>query len=393
MVFAEALANSDLKSLRLESTTDFQSRVWSRIELAEMGDLSLEQIEQARPVILETVFKGPLTEVTVNQGSTPLTYVLRDQNGRLLVDDVLVPALDRPNSLKMNLEVQIPLGNFARGLRTGDMRLVRDHASRNFNKLVFQSMNRLPKIQSDPAPFLTQPLHGVQLQPERAVLRLGDQKFGATIYMDKEDDHFKIDDIVMISGLEEAQRKGLKQTLRQMVLVGTRFGNAAAKNPIVPHDLDEPDDLKPAVLSSDRKGKQISTAEMDMPVDQGSGSIRRVGATQRARPDRLAAKPSDRSGDDSLDDLSLREGLEESPENSSESDSELDDLVVPRSRRMPSRHQKSKAQNLKRPSDELDLYGTGQETQSEAEPESEMDDLSTGTINHREDADVIQPRN
>jgi hypothetical protein len=391
MVFAEALANSDLKSLRLESTTDFQNRVWARVELDDMADLSLEQIEQARPVILDTAFKGPLTEVTVNQGSTPLTYVLRDQNGRLLVDDVLVPALDRPNSLKMNLEVQIPLRNFAKGLRTGDMRLVRDNASREFNKLVFQSMNRLPKIQSDPAPFLAEPLTGVQLTTDRAVLKLGDQKYGATIHMAKEGDHFKIEDIVMISGVEQSQRKGLMQSLRQMVLSGTRFGNAAAKNPIMPHGLDETDDLKPAVLSSDRKRKQDSEGEMDVPASLGSHSIRRVGATRQIQPDRLAAKPRGGRSFDAQDDMNVGEDLRDSRENPADIDSELDDLVAPRSRRMPSSHQKAKVQNLKRASDDLDLYGTSPEPEAETEPG--MNSLPTGTIDHREDADVIQPRN
>lgn len=272
LVFAEALSRGDLKSLRIESTTDFQNRVWSKIELDDYAELPLDQIESVPPVILDTAFKGPLTEVTVNQGSTPLTYVLRDQNGRLLVDDVLTPALDRPNSLKMTLEVQIPLRNFAKGLRTNQMRLVRDNASREFNKLVFQSMNRLPQLRSDPAPFLEEPVNRIQLNTDRALLVLGDEHFGAKVLMNKEGDHYVIDDITMINGVQQAQRTGLKQSLREMVLKGTRFGTNTAKTPHVVESLEENADSKPVVLGADRTPK----FELDSDATSSGSRIERA---------------------------------------------------------------------------------------------------------------------
>jgi hypothetical protein len=383
MVFAEALANADLKSLRFESTTDFQNRVWSRIELDDLAELSLEQIEAERPVILDTAFKGPLTEVTVNQGSTPVTYVLRDQNGRLLVDDVLLPALDRPNSLKMNLEVQIPFRNFAKGLRTGDMRLVRDHASREFNKLVFQSMNRLPKIQSDPAPFLKAPLTRVQLTSDRALLILGTERYGAKVMMMKENDHYMIDDILMVSGLEQSQRTGLKQSLRQLVLGGTRFGNAAARYPIVPHALDEQEDESiPAVLGSEKK--RPAGVEMD---DSGAADSRsaRITPARRSRQTRVEMQSRANRGRIANDPLADLE-----PESSSQGDLGLDAdsapaVDIPQERRV---RRASNARSEKiRPSRAMDddQDRGGMESGSESQQSRDMDEVS--------DIDVIQPSN
>ncbi|MDB5392393.1 MAG: hypothetical protein JWM11_8039 [Planctomycetaceae bacterium] len=383
MVFADALGNADLKSLRFQSTTDFQNRVWSRIELADLADLSMDQIESARPVILDTAFKGPLTEVTVNQGSTPLTYVLRDQNGRLLVDDVLLPALDRPNSLKMNLEVQIPLRNFAKGLHTGDMRLVRDHASREFNKLVFQSMNRMPKIQSDPAPFLQEPLKKVQLTTDRALLVLGDDKYGARVLMTKENDHYMIDDIVMVSGPEQSQRKGLKQSLRQLVLSGTRFGNAAAKHPLVPHSLDETeDDTAPAVLSSDPKPTSNPDDAEASNLDSRSARILPARRSRQPQPELSRRSSLGRRNLAPQDGPETDSRLERSPQVDRDAELETDSMDTPRARRTSDARPIVRSRPTRRTSesDELDSFGTQPSMESS---ESEPD--------HSDDSQVIRP--
>lgn len=222
--FAQALAERDLKAIRVSATTDFNNRVWKRVELEHLASLPLEAIQSSSIQITDTLFKGALTEVTVNQGQTPLTYVLRDQNGSLLVDDVLTPALERPSSLKMCLEVVIPLQAFTEAMATRNVSAVRANASREFNKLVFQSMDRIPKLKVEPTPFLQAPVNRINLTTDRAILFLGDDRYGAKVFMNKEGDHYVVDDIFMIAGKEANQRTTLKQALRQLVVGGTQFG-------------------------------------------------------------------------------------------------------------------------------------------------------------------------
>lgn len=229
--FAQALAQRDLKGMRLSATADFNTRVWKRVELEQLGDLPLDSIESAPPQIVDTRFQGALTEVTVNQGQTPLTYVLRDQNGTLMVDDILTPALDRPNSLKMTLEVIIPLNTFADAVQSRDMDAVRNNVSREFNKLVFQSMNRMPRLKMDPIPFLQAPVNRIQLTAEKALLILGDDRYGAKVFLNKEDERYVVDDVMMISGKEYGQRTGLKQAMRQLVVGGTQIGSTHHRDP------------------------------------------------------------------------------------------------------------------------------------------------------------------
>src|SRR5690606_22299288 len=76
-VFSEALIARDLKTVQFSSTQDFNKRVWQRLGALTLADLPLEQIEPEVPQVLHTSYKGPITEITVNQGRTPLTYVLR----------------------------------------------------------------------------------------------------------------------------------------------------------------------------------------------------------------------------------------------------------------------------------------------------------------------------
>ena len=224
-MFSHALADRDLKAIRASATTDFNNRVWKRIELEHIGSLPLDAIDSNSVQITGTRFHGPSTEVDVNQGQTPVTYVLRDQNGSLLVDDVLTPALDRPNSLKLCLEVVIPLQSFTEAIATRNVGAVRANSSNEFNKLVFQSMERIPKLKAEPTPFLQAPVSSIQLTTDRAVLLLGDERYGAKVYMNKEGDRYVVNDIVMVSGKETSQRIGLKQTLRQLVVGGTQIGS------------------------------------------------------------------------------------------------------------------------------------------------------------------------
>lgn len=250
--FARALSQRDLKAIRVASSADFKTRVWNQIELENMGTLPLDSVEAGRPQIVDTRFHGSLTEVTVNQGATPLTYVLRDEAGKLMVDDVLTPALDRPNSLKQTLEVVAPLNAFREAMRDKDMKVVRANSSREFNRMVFSSMSKIPRLKADPTPYLDNQISRIQLTADRAVLNVGDDRYGAKVYMNREGDKYVIDDIVMVGGLEQAQRVGLKQTLRELVVGGTQIGSTRPK-------------ILPAVLNvQDQTGEPIEDEETDV---------------------------------------------------------------------------------------------------------------------------------
>jgi hypothetical protein len=215
-LFSESLSLRDLQSVRLMATPDFRQRIWN---LPGMDDrllmrLPMPEIENARPEIKTTVFMGPVTEVTVSQGSRYLVYVLEDSNGQLLVDDVLMPVVGRPNSLKTTLEALIPIYQFAHALQTGDRPQLHVLSSRDLNTTVWHASEQIPLIGIDPLKHLQAPLTTMEQNDRQTVLRMGDDTFGAQVLLSREDGQLVVDDVRLISGPELRQRVDLKQAMK-----------------------------------------------------------------------------------------------------------------------------------------------------------------------------------
>ena len=219
-VFAEALAARDLKMLRLGATQDFNERVWEQLNFATMPEMPLERIGRESPEVQDVAYKGPITEITVLQGRTPMTYVVRDQAGVLLVDDVLLPALDLPSSLKATLELMVPIRTFSAGFQTKQLKLLKDSASTDFKRIVLNHLQSVPTIANAPYGYLKSPLSKVTLAPDRAIVVLGDERWGAKVFLLKEGNRYVVDDVSLVNGIEQNQRVGLKQQLRAQYAYG-----------------------------------------------------------------------------------------------------------------------------------------------------------------------------
>jgi hypothetical protein len=216
-IYAEALASRDLEVLFHNASPDFQRRVWKRIHAGTLQNMPLNEIEDSVPKIRSTVFAGPLTEVTVTQGSRALTYVLQDRQGTLLVDDVLMPTLGRPSSLKATMELMLPVLDFAEGIRLGQLEALQRQSSRDFNRLVWQQTNKIPDLREDVVQHLHTPLVAIEQTEDRASLVLGDDKFGAHVTLVRESGQFVVDDVMLISGTMPRDHVELKRVLRMHI--------------------------------------------------------------------------------------------------------------------------------------------------------------------------------
>lgn len=218
--FCEALNSRDVEKVRLHATQDFNRRVWDRLTAPTLEALGIRELQPAMPQVLNTVFHGALTEITVTQGVGPRTYVLRDQSGKVLVDDIEIPAQDRPRSLKTTLDLLIPIQDFAAGVRTGTIDIVRSQSSRDFGRMVWNQLDSVPDLDLPIDSFLRSPLNQISLSPDRALVLLGDDTFGAKVLLMKEQDRYVVDDVVLVSGPEPDQRVGLKRHLRMKLAQG-----------------------------------------------------------------------------------------------------------------------------------------------------------------------------
>ena len=215
-LYAEAVSLRELDTVRLMSTPEFRRQVWKRREMDEQLflDIPMPEIENVSPKVISTIFMGDVTEVTVRQGKRALVYVLHDQNGQLFVDDVLMPTIGRPNSLRKTLTVMVPLLRFAEALKKSDVRSLQRLSTRDLNHAVWHA-DRVPRIGLEPADHFAVPLRTLEFTDERALAGLGDDYFGARVLLVREGGLLVVDDVQLISGPEARQRLDMKSAMRR----------------------------------------------------------------------------------------------------------------------------------------------------------------------------------
>ncbi len=234
-VFSEALRQRRPTMLRKTASSDFNNRVWQFVDEAALKELPLSELENKTPHAISTKFQGALTQITVMQGSREVTYVLRDQGGKIRVDDVLLPVVDRPASLKATLEMMLPVRNFIIGIETGNIGLLQRTSSAEFNRLVWKQTKRVPDIGYAAPRFLQMKLSAIRVGGDEAIVILGDDQWGARIRLVKDSSNYAIDEILMIAGPESSQRVRLKHSMRvNLASVGLRSTAAASSLPTGP---------------------------------------------------------------------------------------------------------------------------------------------------------------
>lgn len=254
-LFCEALAERDLDHLRHSATQDFADRVWRRLNAATITGLPLEHFDNGKPEIVSTTFQGSLTRFEVRQNGEPMTYLLREENGRFYVDDIQWQITGRPASVKLTLDLMIPMKNFAAAVALGrepaeqkaSLEILQQTCSADFNRMVWQQTPFLPNSGLSSDTFLNAPLRSIVQTEEEAIIRVGDEQYGAEVQMRKENHRFVVDEIRLIAGAEDSERIGVKHTLR----------NLLAQGRAVP-----PDGMQPElrIVQQPRKPAKVQTA-------------------------------------------------------------------------------------------------------------------------------------
>jgi hypothetical protein len=216
-LFLAAVRQHDLAAIRHNSSTDFNTRVWRQLTPEVLPNLLGLVFSTGRTEVSGTVFQGAITEITVSQGTKVLTCVLRDQNGVLLVDDILVPSTTLPGSIKKQFERLIPVFGFHKALLASDPKQLAQNSSVDFNRLVWSQVgDRLPLQANRAARFLDRRVSRMRtIEDDREELVLGDRQFGARVVLVNERSRFRVDDIELYAGDEPGTAPTfLKQVLR-----------------------------------------------------------------------------------------------------------------------------------------------------------------------------------
>ncbi|MBW3542959.1 MAG: hypothetical protein KY476_22075 [Planctomycetes bacterium] len=219
-LFSDAAGGGDLAMLRKTSTADFNRRVWDRLDEAALADLS-SLVPPGPPNILDAQFHGATTELFAEQAGQRVKYVLRDREGEVRIDDVLVEAPGLPASMKTVLELLLPVRSYARALAASRLDLLQRTSSEDMNRLVWSQTDGIPPAGYAAARHLRAALGSVEEsgRDERLVV-LGDARWGARVLLVRENDRFVVDDVLLIAGPEPAQQAQLKRQMRSELANG-----------------------------------------------------------------------------------------------------------------------------------------------------------------------------
>lgn len=220
-IYAEALAARDLSTLSRISTTDFQNRAWSKFADRDLERVQVLNFQPGPFEVLAEKFEGAVTELTVQQGAQTVTYVLRDCDGEIRVDDVLVQADKQGHSLKDTLEILAPIHTFASALAGSEIGTLQRTSSSDFNRIVWRQVRDVPHLGRQAVPHLYAPLSGVQRVDDKSLLvALGDEQFGAKVLLIEEHAQNVIHEILLVAGPADEQQARLKGTLRTQIANG-----------------------------------------------------------------------------------------------------------------------------------------------------------------------------
>lgn len=242
-IFVHALATRDLGILKHSSTKDLANRVWSKLSPETLRAMPLDIFDSGEMEFVNASFQGALTRIEAKHDGRPVTYLLRDENGRFFVDDVNWHTTGVPSSMKMTMEILVPVQEFASAIAEGrnpdrqEMALERLQAisTNDFNRVVWSQTRFVPESGMSTDKFLKAPLKSIAMADQEVMVQLGDSRYGAKVTLRKEFERYVVDDVTLIAGAQDSQRLTLKHSLRTQMA----RGEARAPQAILPASFEQ----------------------------------------------------------------------------------------------------------------------------------------------------------
>jgi hypothetical protein len=213
----------------------------------------MPEIENEQPEVMATVYNGEITEVTVSQGSRALVYVLRMSEGQMRVDDVLMPVVDRPTSLKSNLEQVIPVYEFAMAAYAADREKLIAASAEGLDRIVWKQLRENPDLVALTGyhlpQWLSMPVVKIDVSGQWSTVTLGNGDQQTEVRLTQEGDRFLVHDVTLLAGPGESERIELMTTMRR--LMANSMSTPGRLSPIIAaQEITRPDD---AVVPASRE--------------------------------------------------------------------------------------------------------------------------------------------
>ncbi len=228
-LFMNAVMKGSITLVRQNSSQDLISKIWSRLGPLKLTDILPPEIELEPPVVDPdhgTTYHGSVIKINVRQGRRELTYVMRDWSGDVTVDDILMPVMNRPSSMKDTMISLLPVRLMASALRDASLsteshdrplEILRSITSFNFNQVVWSQLNRVPESAFAVLANLDAPLNSIVDTQTGQLITFGDERFGAKVELTREKDVLRINSVSIMNGRPDDATE-LKQSLRAQLM-------------------------------------------------------------------------------------------------------------------------------------------------------------------------------
>lgn len=232
-LYVSALQTRNLAQIRSMSSIDFNDRVWKTDAARHFPIMPYPEFGQGDPEVVSTDFRGEITEVTMSVDEKPFTLILRMSEGWMVVDDVLIPAHDRPMSLKSNLELILPVKAFAAAIHRDDVEDVARYSAAGLNQIVWRQLNYIPDISR----ALVHPLMSevVRMTPGDGwmIVHTSDGVVSSEVKVAKEHGRYVVHDVTLVDEASPTKQFVLLRNLRQLIATGQLLPKGAHRQPIM----------------------------------------------------------------------------------------------------------------------------------------------------------------
>jgi len=219
-LYLDALRSRDVGQLKQMSSKDFNDRVWTRPEAGHFAIMPEPEIEDGEAETISTVFRGDVSEVTLAVGDRPMTIVLTAAQGWMVVDDVIMPAINRPTSLKHNLEIQFALHAFATAAGKDSLPDLIANSADGLDRIVWRQLDRTPEMTKKLVRPLMSEVISVELNDPWTKVRTSDGVTQAEVFLIKEGNRYVVHDLVLVSESNPEHRVEWLGTMRKMIADG-----------------------------------------------------------------------------------------------------------------------------------------------------------------------------
>lgn len=218
-MFFKALASRDHTVLSQMSTAEFSRGTWERIKPETLPRLSIPDLFDGGIQLTDSHTVAGTTELQFrNSQGLALSCRMHQQAGSLKIDDIQYPDKDgRIASLRTQLELRIPILEFAAAWNHQDLKALQASCSSDFNRLVWTHLDAVPSQFGRLGERLNAAIADTRITQERATVKLAGGAFGMPVVANLVTEHgyWVMDEIRMEQS--PGQIVGVREKLRGQI--------------------------------------------------------------------------------------------------------------------------------------------------------------------------------